>query len=245
MPTQKVFKQRVRARMAKTGEAYTAARHQLLQKGSEPEAPPDADEPEAGPPDTATAATVSSESLRADAFIVAEEAMVRGTGKGHADWFAILDDWGATSHRHTEIATWLREAQGTPSWWTQTITTSYERARGMRARHQMADGFEVSVTRTVNAERDRALEAFTIDALRARWLPDAPIVPRPSRSKLTARFDWTDPASRLMVTIVPKDAGRCLVAVAHGRLPDAETAERLKVAWRGWLTNLKTTLEQS
>ena len=32
MPTQKIFKQRVRARMTKTGESYTAARRQLLHK---------------------------------------------------------------------------------------------------------------------------------------------------------------------------------------------------------------------
>jgi hypothetical protein len=32
MPTQKDFKRLVRARMAKTGEAYTAARAQLLRK---------------------------------------------------------------------------------------------------------------------------------------------------------------------------------------------------------------------
>ena len=37
MPTQKTFKQRVRTRMTKTGESYTAARHQLLRKAGEPE----------------------------------------------------------------------------------------------------------------------------------------------------------------------------------------------------------------
>ena len=33
MPTQKIFKHRVRTRMAKTGESYTAARRQLMQQG--------------------------------------------------------------------------------------------------------------------------------------------------------------------------------------------------------------------
>jgi hypothetical protein len=35
MPTQKVFKQRIRTRMTKTGESYTAARRQLLNKSGE------------------------------------------------------------------------------------------------------------------------------------------------------------------------------------------------------------------
>ena len=92
---------------------------------------------------------------------VADESMVRATGRSHAEWFAILDAWGATDHTHTEIARWLGEAQGVRPWWTQSVTVAYERARGMRARHQMADGFSVSVTRTVAVDTERALAAFT------------------------------------------------------------------------------------
>ena len=55
-----------------------------------------------------------------------------GTGRSHAEWFALLDAWGATEHTHTEIARWLSETQGIPGWWTQNITVNYERARGMR-----------------------------------------------------------------------------------------------------------------
>ena len=66
MPTQKVFKQRVRARMAKTGEAYTTARHQLLRKASDPDAPP-------APPVSLTAETTNP--IPSDAMLVADEAM--------------------------------------------------------------------------------------------------------------------------------------------------------------------------
>ena len=40
MTTQKTFKHRVRDRMAKTGESYTAARRQLIAKGDVPETAP-------------------------------------------------------------------------------------------------------------------------------------------------------------------------------------------------------------
>ncbi len=178
-----------------------------------------------------------------DAYLVAEASMRRATGKGHEEWFAILDAWGATAHTHTEIARWLGETQGVPSWWTQNVTVSYERARGMRARHQMRDGFSVSATRTIVAGADRALEAFTSPSARQRWLPDAPLARRPTRAALTARFDWGDPASRVVVTIVPKGEGKVLVSVAHEQLPDAETGERLKAEWRRSLGELKATLE--
>ena len=222
MTTQKIFKGRVRARMTKTGESYTAARRQLLAKAAEP-TPIDPPAP--------------------DAPGVSDDAMFRATGKGHGDWFALLDAWGATEHTHTEIARWLSEMHGVPSWWTQTVTVDYERARGMRSRHEMADGFSVSATRTVAVDGEKALAAFTDPATRHRWLPDADLRQRPTRATLTARFDWSDPASRIVVSVVSKGPGKALVAVAHERLPDAETAARLKTAWRESLARLKALLE--
>lgn len=237
MTTQKIFKGRVRARMTKTGESYTAARRQLLAKAGEPptivaEAPAAPD-----PIEEPTQATAP------EAPGVSDDAMRRATGKGHDEWFALLDAWGATEHTHTEIARWLSETQGVPSWWTQSVTVDYERARGMRSRHQMADGFSVSATRTIEVDGEQALAAFTDPAIRRRWLPDADLHQRPTRAALTARFDWSEPSSRIVVSVVPKGSGRAVVAIAHERLPDAETAARLKTAWRESLARLKALLE--
>lgn len=237
MPTQKLFKQRVRARMTKTGESYTAARHQLLQRAtahSDAESPPAAAAAELEP----EGATSTNE------LSVSDEAVRRASGKGHAEWFALLDAWGATDRTHTEIATWLREVQGVPGWWTQSITVDYERARGMRSRHQMADGFSVGATRTIAIDPRLALAAFTDLAIRERWLPGATLRQRPTRAANTARFDWSDPPSRVVVTIVPKDAGRSVVGVVHERIQDAADAARLKGQWRGWLGDLKAALER-
>jgi uncharacterized protein YndB with AHSA1/START domain len=247
MPTQKVFKQRVRARMTKTGESYTAARRQLLRKatdhgpGPSPEAPPAAAKPET-PETEREPATLAGMSVPPDAPLVADAAMIRATGKGHAEWFAILDAWGATEHTHTEIARWLSETQGAPGWWIQNITVSYERARGMRARHQMANGFSISVTRTMDAGPEAALAAFTDATVRATWLSE-PMRQRPTRARNVARFDWDEPPSRVVVSLAPKDDGRTAITVGHEQLPDAEAGERFKHRWREWLGTLKSTLE--
>jgi len=230
MLTQKIFKQRVRTRMTKTGESYTAARRQLLRKAEESAVAPAPEQP--------------SNEIPVDTLLVADASMQRATGKSHAEWFGRLDDWGSTDHNHTEIATWLREGQGVPGWWAQGITVSYERARGMRAVHQQRDGYSISVTRTVSADPDRALAAFSDTTVRRRWLPDAEMRRRPTRAVLTARFDWSDPMSRVVVNIVPKGDGKALVAIGHEQLPDAESAERLKTAWRAWLGELKAVLER-
>jgi uncharacterized protein YndB with AHSA1/START domain len=242
MPTQKIFKQRVRARMTKTGESYTAARRQLLRKAAEPGVP------ELETPTATVAQQVvqaPTETIPADALLVADESMIRATGKGHAEWFALLDAWGATDYNHTEIARWLSETHGTPGWWTQNLTVAYERARGMRARHQMADGFSISVTRTVAVDAEQALAAFTRAPFRRKWLPNGPMRQRPTRAALTARFDWSDPASRVIVTVVPKGESKSVVNVGHEQLPDADAGEEFKAAWRGWLGELKAELERA
>jgi hypothetical protein len=246
MPTQKIFKQRVRARMTKTGESYTAARRQLLRKATEPTPAPEESTGQSesiGGSETPTSDGAAA-GVQPDAFVVPDDAMRRATSKGHAHWFALLDAWGATDHGHTEIARWLGETHGVPGWWTQSITVAYERARGLRARHQMRDGFSISASRTVGVSAERALAAFTSAALRERWVPDAPLRQRPTRAALSARFDWSDPPSRVVVTVVPKGADKTLVAVTHEHLPDSESGERLKGAWREWLGMLKADLER-
>ncbi len=147
MTQQKTFKRRVRARMAKTGESYTAARRQLL-----PDAPPA--EPVFEP-------------------TVAEERVVEATGHGWDHWFAALDEWGARERSHTEIARWLRDDHGVPGWYSQAISVSYERARGMRAVGEGVNGFTVSVSRTVGVPAEQLFAAFDDPARRERWLPGA------------------------------------------------------------------------
>jgi len=233
---QKSLKRRVRARMAKTGERYTSARRQVLAKATtEPATEPPAAMPGPQPP------AMPTDDLAA--YSTSDEAMRKATGRSHAEWFTLLDAWGATDHTHTEIAEWLSSAHGAPSWWRQAITVDYERARGMRGRHQMADGFSVSVTRTVAAPPDRALAAFGDDATLHRWLPGAPMARRPTRAKLTARFDWSDPPSRVVVNVAAKGTDRSIVAVTHERLPDAAVADRVKAGWRDRLGRLKAFLE--
>lgn len=229
MTTHKTLKRRVRARAAKTGESYTAARAQLVPRGERTQASGEP-EPEA------------ELDVRALAG-VSDEAIIRGSAKPLAAWIQLLDGWNATARTHTEIARWLVAEQAVPGWYAQTITVAYERARGIRALHEQRSGFSVSATRTVAAPAERALAAFTDPGLRARWLPDAPMRQRRTTAANVARFDWGDPASRVVVGIVPKEAGRCQVAVAHEKLPTAEQAERIKSGWREALGRLKELLE--
>lgn len=241
MPTHKVFKQRVRARMDKTGEAYTTAREQLLRK-ARPD--PDRNDPPATPAATEDAVVAGSEDPAAAPTLTSDDAMIRGTGRPHAEWFDLLDSWNGTDRRHPEIARWLRETHDVSGWWAQNITVAYERARGLRRVGQMVDGFQVAVSRTVSADAERTLTAFVDPAERAKWLPE-PMSRRPTRAALGARFDWPSPASRVVVGLTARADGRTVVAISHEKLPDAAAAERYRTAWRSWLDALRTHLEGS
>jgi hypothetical protein len=232
MTTQKTLKRRIRARAGKTGESYTAARAQLLRRAEPEAAVQPADEPPAPEPIDAMALTG-----------VSEAAMVRATGRPIGEWLAILDAWDATTHTHTEMSRWIVAEHGIPGWWAQNVTVAYERARGLRVRHQEPGGFAVSASKTVSASPDDVTDAFTDPDVLARWLPDAPIRLRTSQRGRSARFDWDDPPSRVEVWLDTRDPTKTKIGLGHSKLPDADTAARLKAMWRERFADLKRTLE--
>jgi hypothetical protein len=220
MTKQRTFKRRVRERMAKTGESYTAARRMLISQGDRPDTPI----PECEPP-------------------VAEDRVAAATGRGWREWFDTLDGWGASSRSHTEIARWLREEQGVDGWYSQSITVGYERARGLRAPGQRPDGFAVGASKTVAVPVERLFAAFEDETLRERWLPGADLRVRTATAPRTARYDWEDGSTRVIVGFDDLGESKSRVALSHERLPDADSADGMKTWWRERLAALKPLLE--
>jgi hypothetical protein len=221
MTEHKSFKRLVRARMAKTGESYTAARAMLLR----------ADEPDA--PHGVRLAT-SDERIR------------ERTGRGWEEWFAILDEWGAGDRSHRDVARWLAERQGLHplAWNVQAIVSSYELSRGLRVVGEKSDGFAITASRTVAVPVERLYDAFVDESLRETWLPDGGLRERTATRPKSARFDCGDGDARVNVTFLARDENKSTVALEHRRLPDATEAERMKAHWRRRLAALKEALER-
>jgi uncharacterized protein YndB with AHSA1/START domain len=232
MTKQKSFKGRVRARMDKTSERYTAARRQLLAKAGTEETP-DAGAPGASPVDAPGARRPYS-----------DEVVRANTGRTWDEWFALLDDWGAAERPHTEIARWVVSEHGVGGWWAQGVTVAYEQARGLRAPGQRRDGlFEASASKTVAVPVDRLYRAFTDPALRGRWLPDVTFEVRTAQPGRSIRADWDDGSTRLAVNFTARGDAKSQVALVHQRIPDAGTAEQLRRFWRERVAVLKQVLE--
>jgi hypothetical protein len=174
---------------------------------------------------------------------VAEERVLAATGRGWQAWFEVLDRWEAARRSHTAIARWLREEHGVDGWYSQSITVGYERARGLRAPGQRPDGFAVGASRTIAVPVERLFEAFTDEQLRERWLPGAELGMRTATPPRTARYDWEDGSTRVIVGFDAVGEAKSRVALSHERLPDAEAADGMKAWWRERLTALKSQLE--
>ena len=102
---------------------------------------------------------------------VRDTAVKAKTGKDWAGWFAALDKAGAKRLEHKAIAALLSERHGVPGWWSQMIALQYELARGLRARHETATGYSVSVSKTVGTSLARLYEMTVTPAKRRAWFP--------------------------------------------------------------------------
>ncbi len=227
MTERKTFKRRVRERMSKTGESYTTARAQVEQKRQR------------NTNARARLATAGSADRMPD------DKVLGATGKTWDQWFAILDKWGARTKEHSEIARYLAEKHGVPSWWSQSVTVTYERARGMRLKHQQLDGsgFAISASKTVGVDVGTLFDAVVVAKQRKQWLVDGTMSLRTSQPNRSARFDWEDGSTRVLFGFEDKGPSKSMVAIQHERLPDADEAEIAKAMWKKRLAELKAFLE--
>lgn len=225
MTTQKLLKRRVRERMAKTGESYTSARRQVVRAREHLEA--------------------DQEGLASARELASDARLTEATGRDWDSWLTILDRWGARQRKHPEIARYLVDEQSVPGWWAQSITNGYERARGIRRKHQQASGFTIYASKTVGVPLDVLFAAFVDQSTRRRWLTDGSMSLRSSQPGKVARFDWDDGATRVLVTFEEKGPSKSTASVAHERLPDPETAEAAKGLWKQRVAAVKSLLERT
>jgi hypothetical protein len=242
MTEAKKLKQAIRARSAKTGESYTAARLQVLKARRKRALPPT---PATAPPPARPAAATRSG--------LSEKAVVEKTGHGFDHWFALLDAFGAAAKGHTATARHLALEQGVPGWHAQGITVAYERARGLREVNQAAGGFQVAVSKMVPVDLDTALAALR-GAERKKWLAGADpalrralegalapgakgLVRGPKRSRV--RYKWD--ATHVELVFEPRGTGTSVVA-ANTKLRNAAQVAERRTQWRNVLDALRTHL---
>jgi hypothetical protein len=211
MPAQKDLKRIVRARMEKTGEAYTTARRHVVNRKNLAAAPPP-------PPDYAALAGMADESIS------------KQTGRTWAEWVEHLDAFGAKDKPHRDVAEYVHSI-GVRDWWAQTVTVGYERIRGLRAIGQRRGGsWETTKSKTIAVPVDALYDAWANARTRKRWLGDVKLKVRTATRPKSMRITWDDGTS-VDVGFFAKGPAKSSVAVAHVKLASKEDADARKQFW--------------
>jgi hypothetical protein len=222
MTRNKDFKRLVRARMKKTGESYTSARAQMTKKSA--------------PAKKSNAKDYAKLAGMSDAVIKEK------TECTWERWVKTLDALGAEKMSHGEIAKIVSGKFKVPSWWTQTVTVGYERIKGLRARGQQRDGtYAAGKSRTYNVPLAKLFAAWSDANLRKRWLDGTPVKVRTATPPKSMRLGMSD-GTIVAVGFLSKGKGKSSVAVQHTKLPDRDTANRLKQYWSERFDSLRDVL---
>jgi hypothetical protein len=172
---------------------------------------------------------------------IRSEAVRAKTGKDWAEWFAILDKAGAAKWPHKEIAKHMHEL-GCGDWWSQMVTVGYEQARGLRVKHQTAEGFSASGSKTVGVPVAQLFAAWLEPKMRAKWLPDRIVICRATKNK-SMRIIGSDGVSSVVVQFYVKGPAKSQVTIEQRKLGGVNEVQQVKKYWAAALAKLQTLLE--
>lgn len=220
MPRNKDLKRLVRARMKKTGEAYTSALSHIDKKSKPAKI------------DYAAIAGMSDEKVKAK------------TGCTWERWVYSLDRKKAAQMTHREIAALINEKYKVDGWWSQMVTVGYERIKGLRARGQRLDGsYEANKSRTFNVPVATLFDAWADAGVRSRWLSGTGVKVRTATAPKSMRLGLPD-KSIVALWFEAKGKSKSTVALAQTKLPDRDAVEQTKKFWSKQLDALGELLSE-
>ena len=173
---------------------------------------------------------------------MSDESVKARTGKDWAEWFNELDAAGAVGLKHRDIASFLADQHGMAGWWSQMVTVEYERARGKRLKHETAQGFSASVSKTIAASLPKLYAAVSQPTQRRKWFPKGALVPSSKTQNKYFRGAWKKSA-RLEIGFYAKGAGKAQIAVQINKLAKQSEVAKERAAWKAAFSKLQTLLE--
>jgi hypothetical protein len=174
---------------------------------------------------------------------ISDAAVRERTGKNWQSWFSALDRAGASRLGHAQIAEILARRHHLRPWWSQMVTVEYERARGLRLRHQTPQGFSVAVSRTLATARPHLYQVTARAGDRRRWFPAGAFEPSSQTRDKYFRGRWRQGA-RLEIGFYARGRGKSQISVQVSRLARKSDVEAARATWRAALSRLQGLLEE-
>ncbi|MEM9200041.1 MAG: DUF4287 domain-containing protein [Actinomycetota bacterium] len=220
MTTNERFKKQVRARMAKTGEKYGAARRALLTRSLEP-----------------TSGVVHDGRLWANPPEVPNASVVDNTGRTWNAWCDLIDAAPGAVEGHQAVARWLADEHGLDGWWSQAVTIGWERITGRRVPGQLSDGsFAANKSKTMFGDAAALRGVVVDDSVRADLFLGVDTELRSVSTAKVLRLGME--VGVALLSIEDKGSGRMRVGIQHTDLPDLEARENWGAYWSAWLDDL-------
>ncbi len=174
---------------------------------------------------------------------MSDEAVRAKTERTWKEWFALLDQAGAKKLDHKGIVAILGEQFGLGPWWRQMVAVEYERARGLRVKHETAAGFSVSRSKVMATAIAQAYAACDDAKQRARWLKAKGYAIRSATNNKSLRMLWNDGKTTVNISFYAKGESKTQVVIEHNKLASATEAKRMQSFWSESLERLQKILE--
>ena len=91
---------------------------------------------------------------------VSDASCKSATGKTLAEWFKALDKHGGIPLGRRVLSQWLMVEMKIEPWWSATIVSEYENARGDLAKDGKRKGYSICPTKSIKASAEKCFSAF-------------------------------------------------------------------------------------
>jgi hypothetical protein len=171
-----------------------------------------------------------------DTAQIGDEAVKAKTGKNWSQWYAALDKEKAHTKTHREIVA-IAGKLGAGRWWGQMVTVGYERARGLREKHETASGYSVGVSKTVGCDLSKLFAAAADGKTRKKWFPKGAFEESSKTKDKYLRGSWNDTA-RLEINFYSKGVGKSQINIQVNKLSAKPDVEKQRTAWKAAVEKL-------
>lgn len=193
-----------------------------------------------------------------------DDSVRSATGKGWQQWFDELDAKGGPAVGRRPLNEFLFGECKVDAWWTPTIVSEYEAARGVKEKDGIAKGYTICATKTIVGAVDKVYAQWASAAAMDKWLgsghsgevadggtvknSDGDVLSfKRVRENKDLRFGYehegVTPGTTVDVAFADKGGGKTGLTITHDRLQTRADADALRAGWGEALDRLKALVE--
>lgn len=193
-----------------------------------------------------------------------DAACQKATGKTIAQWLAAIANHCGEQRKRRDTIQWIYEQNNKDLWWSTTLWVEFERAQGMLQKDGLIEGYNICVTKTIQAPLPEVYRAFSEANVLSHWFG------KKVQAKVEVGGDWIDDSqnhgeylrvrpdkdlrftwrglkspstTQVDVAFASKGDNKTGITLTHNRIQNRDEADGLRSAWGLAFDRLKTFVE--